>query len=221
MRADKLDTFVDDVLNNLPSAPAKGIKQRVLAALVHLWLRVDLSSSEGAPHGQDWWPLDRSLCEAISALFPRQLSPITDFTTLDFSDSELCIYYAIEYAEKALVPGTPPTARVLQLTEHFKIFAPLRRSWPKKTTTALFDSLSHIEVNWTDDLQLHLLLYTDKDEPKDRDCLNLFRHATFLSRSQRVKDILPAQLVHDTLKTLALLLPAGSDGGKTTRWFTC
>lgn len=219
-RTKNLGTLLNDpILSKL--LPEKSTREEEVMLCVHLWLRVNFT-----PRGlkNSTWATDRSLCDTLSEMFPKQ-----GFASLlgkavpssEFASSHACAYYAIEYAERVATPGQSQSSQELIPGKYLQIFANPGQCWPEEHTAAFFDALTYIQIEWTNDLQDHLQMdLKDKDDKRTRSpCLHVFHLAGFLLYSEKARAIFPASLFQETLRTLALLMPAETFPGKVDKWF--
>ena len=180
---------------------------------VHLWLRVDLAHYELKSRPDPAWPMDTSLCDALSKLFPAQRSPVSLGQAVPPSDFTASAFHALEYTERVVTSNENQITKELVPTKYFRIFEEPAQHWPEEYTAAFFNIPRYIRITWTEDLRVHLRL-----DKKVR-CLHLFHLASFLSCSQVAKEMFPASLFRETLETMALLVPAERLPGKVNKWF--
>ena len=224
-RDESLMMLLENQSQSLSLPAAKIPNREEILVCVRLWLRVFPRPTDLSDQLDTQWPMEASLKGAIANLFPVQGSPASLGQAVlpsNFTTSDNCAYYAIEYTKTDPTPQSQDAnSTPLIPSRYFKIFAPPSQHWPEEHTAAFFDTARYIEIAWTDELQTHLHL-DQKDtatQGQRSPCLHLFHLASFLSKSKVAGEIFPPSLCRETLETLALLIPKETFPGKVDKWF--
>ena len=180
---------------------------------VNLWLRVGFLDPKDSIQV---WPMNKSLCQTLSDLFPTRASTALlgqAVPHFDLHASDDSAFHAIEWESDPTSCNDQGPKR-LTPTRFLKIFARPPQYWPEEHTAAFFDKLEYIDVNFIDDLRAHL-----RSDYMSKPCLHLFHHASFLHYCEIADDIFPANFFAETLRTLALVLPDEKGCDEVKEWF--